>query len=219
MIGDLRERCFAGIDFNHHRPGVLCDMRQIGGRINDAGGANNKKHVRLPGCFLGQSEKRLVERLSEPDNIRPQWRTTGRTLMRSAVFPDGKIATAPMATHTPSRSVNFKHPSTSRFLVETVYVLRDHAYSGGQKQLLEFGDTRVARVRMGAGKQLPHFIVPGPDPLRVTIKAFDTGNRHRIDIGPQTVGSVSEGGNTALGGQTCAGEKNNLPGRAKLLKN
>ena len=139
--------------------------------------------------------------------------------MGRIVLPRSDIATSPVAANTPGRSVDLQHPTAPGFLVKTVDILRDHLHRGRLEKCLKFGNGRMTGIRSRAGKEFSHFIVPRPNPLRVLVKASDTGDRHRINIGPEAVGCVSESRNATLGGHACAGEENNFFGGAKPVKN
>lgn len=98
--------------------------------------------------------------------------------------------------------MNFEDPAAARFLVKSIDVLRDHLNRGGLEEHLQQRDALVAGVRACRRKAPFHLLVPCPDPFRVAVETVQTGDRHRVNIGPQAVAGIPEGRDAAFSGKS-----------------
>jgi hypothetical protein len=105
-----------------------------------------------------------------------------------------------MAANTLGGAVYFNHPTATGILVKPVNVLGYYLDFGWLQQHLKLGDCFMPSVWTRIVEKLPHFIVPGPDSLRVTVKPVNASHRHWVNVGPQAVVRIPESRDATFSG-------------------
>ncbi len=72
QVGVWRQCRGLGIHFDHARTVFLRNKGQHGGRLYQSRRADHEKDLRLRGCLEGRPEYPVIQRLTEPDDGRPQ---------------------------------------------------------------------------------------------------------------------------------------------------
>lgn len=175
-------------------------------RLHHAGSADAEQQVALAGRGESLAQRRLGQRLAEPDHARPDLSAAGRTTRRldpSSLFRLDRIGQgvpvgcrAGCATRRVQAAMQVKDVAAAGAFMQVVDVLGDQPGVGDSSA--QCGNRPVRGIRLDTQHLQAAPLVPAPDQRGIVGEGRGRGQGRRIVARPETAKGIAEGGNPAF---------------------